>query len=64
MAMGMVRAMTLAIRHSDALLDDRQRLAELDGLAVFDQDFQERAVARRRNRVHRLHRFDDQQRLA
>ena len=34
------------------------------GLAVLDQDLRHRAGARRRDLVHRLHRLDDEQRLA
>ena len=46
------------------LLDDHQRLAELDRLAVLDQNLDHRARARRRNLVHGLHRLDDEQRIA
>src|ERR1700693_5430913 len=45
------------------LLDDDERLAELDRLGVVDQDRQHDAVSRRRDRVHRLHRLDDQEGL-
>src|SRR3954464_3272075 len=45
------------------LLDDNQRLAEFDRLAVIDEDLGDGARARRRNLVHRLHRLDDQQGL-
>src|SRR6185437_1333100 len=41
--------------------DDYQRFAELDRLAVLEQDLDHRARARRRNLVHGLHRFDDHQ---
>src|SRR6185437_4739758 len=44
--------------------DDHQRLAELDRLAILDQDARDGARARRRNLVHGLHRFDDQERVA
>src|SRR5262250_2106324 len=44
--------------------DDQQRLAELDRLAVLDQDLDDGAGARRWNLVHRLHRLDDEQRIA
>src|SRR3981189_2964072 len=44
-----------------SLLDDHQRFAEFDRMAVLDQDFRHRAAARRRDLVHRLHGFDDQQ---
>src|ERR1700731_2707061 len=46
------------------LLDDHHRLAVLDRLAVSDQNLNHRAGARRRDLIHRLHRFDDEQRLA
>src|SRR5262245_45528922 len=53
-----------AIRISSNIsLDDHQRLAELDGLAVLDQNLDHRARARRGNLVHGLHRFDDEQRV-
>src|SRR5262245_7699886 len=45
-------------------LDDHQRLAELDRLAVLDQDLDYRPRARRGNLVHGLHRFDDEQGIA
>src|SRR5580700_3780586 len=48
----------------EPLLDDHQRLAILDRLAVADQNLNHRAGARRRDLIHRLHRFDDEQRLA
>src|SRR5262245_53935507 len=44
--------------------DDHQGLAELDRLAVLDQDLGHGAPARRRDLVHGLHGLDDQQRLA
>src|SRR5690242_751061 len=43
-----------------ASFDDDQRLAELDGLAVLDENLRDRAGSRRRNLVHGLHRLDDQ----
>src|ERR1700751_797016 len=46
------------------LLDDGERLAEFDGLGVSDQDLDDTAALRRRDRVHGLHRFDDAQGLA
>src|SRR5213082_606112 len=54
-----------AIRYSlfALLLDNHQWLAEFDRLAVLDKDLRHRACARRWNLVHRLHGFDDQQRL-
>src|SRR5262245_66001334 len=56
----------LAIRifSNMASFDDHQRLAELDRLAVLDQDLDDGARPRRRDLVHRLHRLDDEQRLA
>src|SRR5882757_7230424 len=54
-----IRYSPLAIR----LLNNYQRLAELDRLAVLDEDLRHRAVAGRRNLVHGFHRFDDDQRL-
>src|SRR5258708_14838290 len=45
-------------------LDDDERLAELDRLAVLDQDLRHGARAGRRYLIHGLHRFDDEQRLA
>src|SRR6185436_15581639 len=56
----------LAIRifSNIGLLDDRERLAEFDGLGVLDQDLDDLAALRRRDRVHGLHGLDDEQRLA
>src|SRR5438270_8973949 len=51
-----------ATRHSP-LLNDHERFAEFDRLAVFDENLRHRTRARRRDLVHRLHRFDDQERL-
>src|SRR5579862_1259029 len=45
-------------------LDDHQRLAIFDRLAVFDENLNHRAGARRWDLIHRLHRLDDEQRLA
>src|ERR1700756_3259808 len=47
-----------------ALLDDRERLAELHRLAVGDQDLDDPAALRRGDRVHGLHGLDDEQGLA
>ncbi len=41
-----------------------RRFPEFDRLAVLEQDLEHGACARRRDLVHRLHRFDDQQRIA
>src|SRR6202043_3503515 len=48
----------------EPLLDDHQRLAILDRLTVFDQNLQHLPRARRWDLIHRLHRFDDEQRFA
>src|SRR6202171_3441862 len=55
-----------AIRYSPfaPLLNNYQRFAEFDRLAVFDKNLRHGARARRWNLVHRLHRLDDQQRLS
>src|ERR671933_2219324 len=45
-------------------LDDDERLAVFDRLAVLEQDRRNGAGARSRNGVHRLHGLDDEQRLA
>src|SRR5688572_16538281 len=47
-----------------ALGDDHQRLAELDRLAVLDQDLRHRSRMRRGDRVHHLHGLDDEDGLA
>src|SRR3954464_3524475 len=44
-------------------LNDDERFAELDRLAVLDQDARHGAGARRRNLIHCLHRLDDKERL-
>src|SRR6188768_37354 len=59
-----MRILSNIARGVPGLLDDHQRLAELDGLAVLDEDFRDRSGAGRGNLVHGLHGFDDQQRLA
>src|SRR3954467_9953101 len=46
------------------LLNDHQGFAELDRLACGDQDTLPRAGDRRLDRVHHLHRFDDEHGLA
>src|ERR1043165_989102 len=56
-----MRTFSIAIRSS---FDDDERLAELDRLAVLDQDRGDLAGDRRLDRVHHLHRLDDQDRLA
>jgi hypothetical protein len=50
--------------HQPALLDHDERHAVFDRLRILEQDRRHRAGARRGDLVHRLHRFDDQQRLA
>src|SRR5581483_7294838 len=45
-------------------LDDHQRLAEFHRLPVLDQHLNDGACARRRDLVHGLHRFDDEQSLS
>src|SRR5260221_6667087 len=47
-----------------ALADDRERFAELHGLAILHQDFHDLAGPGRGDRVHGLHGFDDHQGLA
>src|ERR1700688_2950418 len=60
----MVRATTIRYSPLAPLLNNHQRLAEFDRLAVLDENLRHGARARRRNLVHRLHRFDDQKRLS
>src|SRR5262249_27105356 len=47
-----------------ASLNDHQRLAELDRLAVFEQNLNHGSAAGGRNLVHGLHRFHNQERVA
>src|SRR5579872_1229018 len=51
--------LAMRIFSNNDLLDDDQRLAELDRLRVVDQDGDDDARARRVDRVHRFHRLDD-----
>src|SRR4051812_6421184 len=44
--------------------DDRERLIELDRLAVADEEFLDHSALGRGDRVHDLHRLDDQQGVA
>src|ERR687897_3059836 len=44
-------------------LDDQEELAILHGIAVGHQEVGDPATARRADRVHHLHRFDDQEGL-
>src|SRR3981081_2431349 len=45
-------------------LNNHQRLAVFDRVAVLEQDLRHRAGARRGDLVHRLHRLDDEQGIA
>src|ERR1700741_2427609 len=56
-----IRYSLFATRRS---LDDHQRLAELDGLTVLEQELRHGAGGRRRNLVAPLHPLDEQQRGA
>src|SRR5439155_12138259 len=47
-----------------ALADDHERLIELDRLAVRDKDLLDHSALGRGDRVHHLHRLDDQQGVA
>src|SRR6185312_17454768 len=47
------KPLRLSRERREKLLDDHQRLAELDRLGILDQDARHRAGARRRNLVHR-----------
>src|SRR5256885_11438231 len=49
---------------STRLLEDQQRLIILNGLGVLDKDLLDGPAARRSDRVHHLHRLDDQQGIA
>src|SRR3546814_12090449 len=55
---------TLSNMGLTALFDDQQNLTELDRLLVLDQDAADAAALVGGNRIHRLHRLDDQQGLA
>src|SRR6188768_1608534 len=55
-----IRSLVIGI----VLADHHQRLVELDRLRVLDQDLLHGAVRAGGDRVHHLHRLDDQQRLA
>src|SRR6202040_739623 len=52
------------ITPTPASFDDHQRLAVFDRLPVLEKNLRHRAGARRRDLVERLHRLDDQQRVA
>src|ERR1700748_1248271 len=56
--------LAMRILSNMALLDDGQGLPEFHGLAVLGHDGPHHAALGRGNRVHRLHRLDDQQGLA
>src|ERR671931_2228768 len=49
---------------SRSLFDDHERPAVLDRLRVLEQDRRHGSGTRRGNLIHRLHGFDDEQRLA
>src|SRR5918995_2908782 len=46
------------------LADDHKGLIELDRLGIGDEDLLDHSAARRGDRVHHLHRLDDQQSVA
>src|SRR5262245_51246877 len=54
----------IAARRLRALLDNDKRLAELHRMAIADQDGRDGASLRRRNVIHGLHGFDNQDGLA
>src|SRR6185437_14353616 len=55
----------LAMRtFSNISIDDAESLTELDGARVVDADLADNAALGRRDRIHRLHRFNDEQRVA
>src|SRR3954453_12362563 len=56
--------LAMRILSNIALLDDGERGAELHRLAVGDQDLDDSSPLGRGDRVHRLHRLDDEQGLA
>src|SRR3954453_182117 len=48
----------VANRHYSPLINNHQRLAVFDRVAVLEQDLRHRAGARRGDLIHRLHRLD------
>src|SRR5260370_29826841 len=60
----MVRAKNIRYSLFAVLFNNHQRFAEFDRMAILDKNLRHSARARRRNLVHRLHRFDDQQGLS
>src|SRR6201992_720150 len=56
--------LAMRILSNMGLADDRERLAELHGLAILHQDRHDLAGLGRGNRVHGLHGLDDHQGLA
>src|SRR5258708_24140256 len=56
--------MTLTLLGKARSLDDHQRFAEFHRLGVFEQDLHDRARLGGGNLVHRLHRLDDEERVA
>src|SRR5438105_15843741 len=57
-------AMRTFSNKGSGLLDDHQRLAELDRRAVGDDDLDDAAGTRAADLVHHLHRLDDEDDLA
>src|SRR5580700_8674337 len=64
LAMRILSNTWLSSAHARTSVDHHQRLAELDRLAVLDQDLAHRAGARRRDLVEGLHGLDEQDALA
>src|SRR3979409_1834872 len=54
---------TLSNIAAGRLLDDHHGFAAFDRLGILDQDLHDRAGLGRLDRIERLHRLDDQQRL-
>src|SRR6266404_1761342 len=61
---GMPSSLQATVRATERSLDDHQWFAEFDRLTVLDQNLDHRAGPRRRNLVHGLHGFDNEQRIA
>src|SRR6056297_646248 len=58
------RLATRILSNMGASLDDYQRRAVFDRRAILDEDAPDGARTRRGDVVHRLHRLDDQERVA